>query len=85
MPEIEVKCHSILFEENKGSEELENVPKTRPRTKHIAIKYHHLREHVRNNTILVQHVGTKDQLDDITTKPLSRDLFSNLIHRLIGW
>lgn len=41
MPEIEVKCHSILFEDNQGAEELENVPKTRPRTKHIAIKYHH--------------------------------------------
>jgi len=39
--------HSMVFEDNKGCVELVAVPKMRPRTKHIAIKYHHFREHVR--------------------------------------
>ena len=29
-----------IFEDNKGVEELAKVPKMRPHTKHIAVKYH---------------------------------------------
>lgn len=52
---------------------------------HIAIKYHHFREHVRKKMIIIHHVGTKDQLADIFTKPLPRDLFRDLRFRLLGW
>ena len=38
---LSLKC--TLFEDNKASEELAKVPKIRPQTKHIAIKYHHFR------------------------------------------
>ena len=38
---------STLFEDNSGALELAHSPKMRPRTKHINIKYHHFRDHVR--------------------------------------
>ncbi len=41
----EIAC--TLFEDNNGALELANAPKYRPRMKHIALKYHHFREHVR--------------------------------------
>eukprot|EP00957_Ditylum_brightwellii_P016322 1227214-Ditylum_brightwellii.AAC.1 len=34
-----VKC--TMLEDNKGTGELAKVYKNRPRTKHIAVKYHH--------------------------------------------
>ena len=37
--ELNIKC--TIFEDNRGAEELAKVPKNRPRTKHIALKYHH--------------------------------------------
>jgi hypothetical protein len=40
----DVKCTS--FEDNVGAETLAKVPKMTPRTKQIAIKYHHFREAV---------------------------------------
>ena len=40
--------HSSVFEDNNGALELAREPKYRSRTKHIAIKYHHFREHVKN-------------------------------------
>ena len=54
IPEAKLKIRYTLFEDNKGAEELAKVPKNRPRTKHIATKYHHFREHVRNGTLLVK-------------------------------
>ena len=41
-PEIELHC--TLFEDNNGALELATKPRYRPRTKHIAVKYHYFRE-----------------------------------------
>jgi hypothetical protein len=38
--------------------------------KHIPIKYHFLREQVADKNIKVEYVGTKEQVEDIFTKPL---------------
>jgi hypothetical protein len=54
-----------LFEDNKGAYELAKAPKMRPRTKHIALKYHHFRQHVTNGTIRIHSIGTKDQITEI--------------------
>ena len=74
-----------LFEDNRGAYELAKAPKMRPRTKHIAIKYHHFREVVSNNTIRIHPIGTKDQVADIFTKGLARDQFQFLRKLLCGW
>eukprot|EP00253_Pinus_taeda_P021950 PITA_21950 len=42
------------------------------RTKHIDTKFHFIRELVNNGEIILQHCRTKDQLDDILTKPLGK-------------
>ena len=77
--------HSTVFEDNKGCVELANAPKMRPRTKHIAIKYHHFRSHVARGDIKIQWIDTKHQLADIFTKPLAEPLFAFLRLLLLGW
>ena len=77
--------HSTVFEDNNGALELAKEPKYRPRTKHIAIKYHHFREHVRNKHIRIQKIETKEQLADIFTKPLEKYQFEHLRKKLMGW
>ena len=94
-PEVQLKQHKPnaadsklvceVFEDNRGALELANVPKMRPRTKHIALKYHHFREHVRNGTIVVKPIDTREQIADIFTKPLPRDAFQYLRQKLNGW
>ena len=83
-PELPV-THSTVFEDNNGALELAQAPKYRPRTKHIAIKYHHFREHVKNKSIRVEAIHTKEQLADIFTKPLEKHQFEYLRKKLIGW
>jgi hypothetical protein len=87
---IDVKCpkatvHCRVFEDNTGAIELAKVPKMRPRTKHLNIKYHHFREHVRKGTVSIQAVSTTEQIADIFTKPLSPSLFQQHRKRIVGW
>ena len=77
--------HCKAFEDNSGALELARLPKMRPRTKHINVKYHHFREAVASGKISIQHVASKDQLGDALTKNLPRDLFVSLRKRYLGW
>ncbi len=78
-----VKC--TVFEDNKGCLEIATAPKMRPRTRHIAIKYHHFRSHVASGTIVIKWVETGLQVADQFTKGLPRDTFSKLRFMLMGW
>ena len=52
-------------EDNQSCIAMTNNPKFTPRTKHIAIKYHHFRKHVSDKTIAIFPISTADQLADI--------------------
>ena len=79
------KTISTVFEDNNGALELAKCPRMRPRTKHIAIKYHHFREHVTSGNIKVESIDTSVQVADIFTKPLDEQLFSYFRKKLNGW
>jgi hypothetical protein len=78
-----VKC--TVFEDNKGCLEIATAPKMRPRTRHIAIKYHHFRSHVAKRTIRIKWVETSLQVADQFTKGLPREAFCRLRKMLMGW
>jgi hypothetical protein len=48
------------------------------RTKDIDNRNHFLRDHDNKRDIVISHVGTKDQLADIFTKPLDEKRFREL-------
>jgi hypothetical protein len=79
------KLSADLFEDNAAAYELAKAPKMRPRTKHIALKYHHFREHVSNGTVRIHPIGTKNQIADIFTKALEKPSFIYLRKLLCGW
>jgi hypothetical protein len=79
------KFHCRVFEDNRSCIKVAESPKFTPRTKHIAIKYHHFRRFVSDGTILIEHIDTKEQIADILTKPLEEASFKYLRQRLMGW
>ncbi|GFH58525.1 hypothetical protein CTEN210_15001 [Chaetoceros tenuissimus] len=79
----QVKC--TLFEDNVGAETLAKSPKMTPRTKHIAIKYHHFREAVSRGILKIERVDTKEQLADIFTKATTTQTFEYLRRKIMGW
>ena len=76
-----VKCKA--FEDNTGALETANVPKMRPRTKHINNIYHHFRSHVRNGDIKIEYIPTEEQIADMFTKSLQQNLFQKLRKKLL--
>ena len=47
-----------------------------PRTKHIELKYHHFRSHVKSGRVVIHYRPNEEQLADLLTKPLSNEAFS---------
>ena len=52
------------------------------KTKHIAIKYHFVRELVQDKEIRLEYVNTKEHIVDIFTKTLPKDAFLYLRGKL---
>ena len=70
--------HCTVFEDNKGCIDLVNIPKMRPRTKHIGLKCHHFRKHVSDKTVSIKYIDTKDQIADLFTNALGDPQFTYL-------
>ena len=79
-----------VWEDNQSCIAMAENPKFTPRTKHIAIKYHHFRKHVITQAnsegfILLEYCSTHDQIADIFTKPVRDDIFFKLRKSFMGW
>ena len=61
--------------DNRSAIELEKNPVNHERSKHIDVWFHFIREHVKDGSIELKHVASKDQATNILTKPLSKELF----------
>ena len=77
--------HCTVHEDNKGCIDLVESPRIRPRTKHIALKYHHFRSFVRDKTVSVRYVETGEKVADIFTKALGDTQLANLRKKFMGW
>ena len=66
--ETQPKVHCKTFEDNSGALEMANIHKLKPRTKHLAVSWHHFRHHVMNGDITVVPISREDQLADCMTK-----------------
>ena len=75
---------SIVHEDNEACLKFANMPKTSPRTKHIALPYHFFRSKVEELEIKVVAISTHDQLGDQFTKELNEVLFVKARKELMG-
>jgi hypothetical protein len=71
-----------LLCDNESAIRMANNPVEHNRTKHIAIRYHFLRDHQQKGDIKIAYINTKEQLADIFTKPLVEQTFNKLMHEL---
>ena len=77
--------HCIVHKNNKSCINLIKTPRIQPRTKHIALKYHHFRSHVRDETVSMRYVESSEQVTDIFTKALRDVQFEILRKMFMGW
>jgi hypothetical protein len=79
------QVHCKVFEDNTGAIEIARLPKMRPCTKHLNIKYHHFRDQVQRGRISIHSVPTELQVADMLTKPVSVELLQRHRRSLMGW
>ena len=86
-PEIQSTLKSEVWEDNAGALILAKLepPRMTLRSKHYALKYHWFRYKVKELSIGLNKIGTKEQLADILTKGLPKVDFQRLRLMLMGW
>jgi hypothetical protein len=78
--------HSTVFEDNNGALAIARSPRISPRTKHIAIKYHHFCDSIGvEKGIVLSEIDTSSQKADLLTKGLLADTFVCIRKLLMGW
>jgi len=65
-----------IYINNKSAIMLAKNPVNHQHSKHIDIRYHFIREHVKEKAVELIHVKTKNQVADIFTKPLPEESFN---------
>ncbi|XXG89958.1 hypothetical protein AAC387_Pa12g1837 [Persea americana] len=73
---------TTIHVDNKSAIELAKNPKQHGRSKHIDIRYHFIRDHVKQKTVKLKYCSTTEQVADIFTKALPTDTFTRLRKRL---
>ena len=72
------------FEDNEGAAEMARVPKMRPRTKHINIKYHHFRSFIDEEKIDIDSIDGEAQPADMMMKPLNEGKIIRHRRKIMG-
>nr|GEX51266.1 hypothetical protein [Tanacetum cinerariifolium] len=71
-----------IYCDSKSAIAISCNPVQHSRMKHIAVRYHFIKEHIKKGTIELYFVKTDYQLADIFTKALPVDRFNYLVRRL---
>nr|GFB70546.1 retrotransposon protein, putative, unclassified [Tanacetum cinerariifolium] len=71
-----------IYCDSKSAIAISCNPVQHSRTKHIAVRYHFIKEHVEKGTIELYFVKTDYQLADLFTKALPADRFNYLVCHL---
>ena len=69
----DITKHVIIYYDNTDTINISKNLVMHTKNKHIAIKYHYLRELVQDKTMRMEYVNTKEQLADIFTKALPKE------------
>ena len=66
---------TVIHCDNQSCIKLSINPVFHDRSKHIDIRYHHIRDCVQQKIVLLQYIPTEDQVADILTKAFTRRKF----------
>ena len=74
-----------VHEYNQSWIKMDQSLKFSPRTKRIALKYHHFISFMKSKIVIIKYCRIEMQKADLLTKPLNDHLFFRLCHILLGW
>ena len=78
----EITKPMILYCDNTSAINISKNPMMHAKIKHIAIKYHYVREMVEDKHVKMEYIHSKEHIANIFTKPLPKDAFEYLRGKL---
>ncbi len=72
-----------IYEDNRAASLIARNESSTKRTKHIDVRYHHIKELVDSNRICIKDICSNDQLADIFTKAFPRDKHERFVRCLL--
>ena len=81
---IKIRTPITIHEDNQTCIKIAENPMSQKRTRHMDIRYHFIRDYVKDKTIRLQYCQTDFQQADILTKPLPRPAFERLRGHLMS-
>ena len=69
--------------DNQGTIALIKTGSCNPKSRHIDVRFHFIREHIENGNCTVKFVGTLEQVSDIFTKAVSKQIIQRLREKFI--
>jgi hypothetical protein len=76
---------ALLYQDNLSTiKMINNGQSSSMRTKHINIRYFFITDRVKTGEVIVKHLGTKQMIADIMTKPLPGPQFKELRRKLLN-
>ena len=74
----------IVLEDNQSAQALAQGKKTHGRTKHIDVRYHYIRELIRDKVLQIVYQPSEWNPSDLFTKQLGRILFQRHVQTVLG-
>jgi hypothetical protein len=73
---------TTIYEDNQGAIKIADNPINHPKTKHIAVRYHAIRDHIGNGEIHLEHMPTSEMIADGLTKTTNHISQGRLVEAL---
>jgi hypothetical protein len=74
----------IVLQDNMSTISLVTKGGGKPRSKHLRVRQHLIKDKVKDKMINVVYTPTTKMLADVMTKPVQGELFRNMIARIMG-
>jgi hypothetical protein len=78
------KLPTTIFEDNQGCIKMAENPVINPRSKHIDLRHHYIRERVADGSVALAYCPTAEMVADLLTKGLAHEAFTYLRNKLMG-
>jgi hypothetical protein len=74
----------VVYQDNTSTISLVTEGGGKPRTKHLRVRQHLVKEKIDKKEVRVEYIPTKDMLADVLTKPLQGVSFREMVSEIMG-